>query len=341
MKGIKLFLSAAFAAVPTLLTGCSAGPDGPVPDDPQGPGTELGVAASIVGSATRAYGTTWEAGDAIMISCLGYSGSSQTGFSTDPMKDYIGYRYVTASGGDASSTAIFAADSSTGPIWFKNTSSSYKFCAVYPAFDVLESDGMTKKTYALKTGLSQGENAGTGNKRSIDVLVAEATASGASPDAAFTFSHKMAQLRVNFTLDTDEGFNEDESTLIKKAACNLNNLKLSGSLAYDGKITVSDDVTTSWNPVTAGKAAKTVGSDNHSLAYNLILLPQTVENFSLVFKDTQGNLDYNLASMRLLLESGKITTLDINVKRNSLEVVSCSITPWTTETKDEVKVPII
>lgn len=337
----------ALAAAPALiLAGCSA-EEPSVPDGPQTPGTPLGVTASISGRLTRAYGTTWEAGDAVMISCIGYKGTDQTGFDNSPMKGYIGSRYVTAAGTTADGTA-FKAEDALKAIYFKDIR-EYKFCAVYPAFDPFESDGTTPKTYALDTSISQVDRGETGAdgtfpKSSIDVMCAEGTGSALSPDVVFNFTHRMAQLQLNFKLDTNEGFQEDETATLDEAWCMLQNLRLTGYVTHTGAITVNDNVTFLWNPV-QGSAKKTIGNDKHSMSYSLILLPQTVDNFNINFSyltnpaDEMSSISYKLVNdISLPLESGKVTTLNVTVKKSRLEITSVRIIPWNEEEKDEVKV---
>lgn len=310
-------------ATAAALASCSQ--EGNEPDS--GAATGMEVTASIEGASTRAHDAAWDNNDAIGITCTGYNGTAPTGapaFASNVMAAYKNYKYTYAS------NKFSPAAGNT--IWFENAY-SYTFSAYYPYGGSLGS--------ANTVNINTQTNQSAANRKTIDILYATGTASKASPSAAFTFTHKMAQLELVFNLDTAAGFPADATTYIAGAYPLLTGLKHVGTFAGDtGAVSVTGTAVTDWQPKANGGAVPTVGSDKHSFTYKLILLPQTA-NLGVSLKDADSQT-YKLAAAisNVKLEAGKTTKVTVTVKKTGLEVTGYTINAWTATTATGVDATI-
>lgn len=311
MKKLRLFLIPAAAVAMSSCTSETVDP-APVAEEPVG----MAVEASIEG--TRASGTAWENEDAIGICCTGYS-STPTGApawnNSNAMWKYMNCKYTYALNGNK-----FTANNI---IWFEYPH-TMKFSAYYPyagttsAYGSVNIDTQAKQSATLQ--------------KTIDVLYAEGTASKASPTANFTFSHKMAKVVLKFTLDKDNGFAANSSYLDGLYPV-LSGIKHTATFAGNtGTISVTGNAVNDWQPVSVGKVSPVKGSDNLSVSYTMILLPQSISSFGISLKDA-NNQSFNLKNnLSANFEAGKITTINIKVTKQHLEVTSSEIKDWNSTT---------
>lgn len=301
-------------------------------DQPENPVEEAQTGMEVMAAiddATRASGTTWDNGDAIGITCTGYSGTAPTGApawgASHVMAKYKNYKYTYASTG----TKFNA----TNTIWFER-GENYMFSAYYPFGGTVGSDA----TITVDTSTKQSE----ADKKTIDFLYAPAVAaSKTSPTANFTFAHKMAKLKLVYKLDTNAGFSADNAYCAALKP-HLGGIIHGGSFSSTtGTVSTSGTANADWDVVTTGKANPTVASGNLEVSYELYLVPQTVSNLAVKVID-KDNQTYTLTGgvSSFKLEAGKTTTLTVTMKKTALEVTNYEIAAWTATTSTGVNAEI-
>ena len=315
MKKLRLFLIPAAAVAMSSCTSETVDP-APVAEEPVG----MAVEASIEG--TRASGTAWENEDAIGICCTGYS-STPTGApawnNSNAMWKYMNHKYIYATTGDKFTAA--------NTIWFEYPH-TMKFSAYYPY------SGNTAAYGSVSIDTKSNQSAA--NQKKIDVLYAEGTASKANPTANFTFAHKMAQVVLKFTLDPNNGFAADASYLDGLYPV-LSGIKHEGTFAGNtGNVTVTGNAVNDWQPKATGGVAPVKSSDNLSVSYTMILLPQEISSLGISLKDANSQTFSLSSALNASFVVGKTTTINITVKKQHLEVTSSAINNWNSTTASGV-----
>ena len=300
-------------------------------DQPENPVEEAQTGMEVtaaIDDATRASGTTWDNGDAIGITCTGYSGTPTAGVpwgTSHVMAKYKNYKYTYASTG--------AKFSAVNTIWFER-GETYMFSAYYPFGATVGNDA----TITFDTSAKQSE----ADKKTIDFLYAPAVAaSKTAPTANFTFAHKMAKLKLVYKLDANAGFSADNAYCAALKP-HLGGIIHGGSFSSTtGTVSTSGTANADWDVVTTGKANPTVASGNLEVSYELYLVPQTVSNLAVKVID-KDNQTYTLSGgvSGFKLEAGKTTTLTVTMKKTALEVTSYQIAAWTPQEGPNVNAEI-
>lgn len=282
------------------------------------------ASAEIGGSDTRAVNAnTFDVASttAIGISCV-KNGTGTVLASGDLMfNKFNNCKYVcTAASGK------FTAVDNANTIFYQNTS-EYQFKAYYP---YTGSKG-TEPTISLNTATKQDQAA---QNSTLDVLYAEgAKGSKANANISFTntaaFSHRMAKLIINLTLDQSSGFSDatERSAFLNGMQVFVNGFKHSGSFnTATNTISASGDPNTNWqiNSTSVAAVNETV-STNQGKKFTLILIPQN--QVSATFKIVYNGVTYQ-ATTNVTPTSGQQITLPITVKKTGLQVGTHTITDW-------------
>lgn len=270
--------------------------------------------ASIEGqNKTRAYDQTWNEDD-----CIGISGESGD-------KVYSNVLYQTVNG-DGNFTAATA-----GTEIYYQDDNTVSFTAYYPWND-------------LKAGATtiSADTWGQSDQRNFDFLFATATGSKAQPGVAFGFSHKMAKIVLTIRKGTDVEWGD-----VKAAILSLEGFKHEGTFSTaDGTTATEDGVTVMWQfahnaDTPAYNAPSTEDTDNETIAYTLIMFPQTFSDklpfyASLTGKQTfSAGLDFTEANRNAGDETprnewiaGRQYNMSITLNKTSITVDGCTISAW-------------
>lgn len=254
--------------------------------------------ADIAGVKSRAYGTSWEQGDRIGISC-----SSATGNTV-----YANMAYETAA-----ADGIFAhvGGKATG-IFFQDTE-DVTFSAYYPF----------NGTEGTAAGVLNGSTTDQSKQKEFDYLFAtDAVGKRTAPSIAFTgtsaFNHCMTRLVITVKVAPDAGFTPTE---VAGGTFALKGLKLNGSFdTATGKALATGTASTDFWTIPA-----TAGTNNQTMVSSLILYPQTAGE--LKYRVMIGNEEY-LASISPALAAGTSYSYTVTVRKQSLEVSSSTINNW-------------
>ncbi len=286
-------------ALAATLTACNN--DNPTPNTGA---DEPNFTASIAAApGSRAYNSTWEAGDAIGIS--GQSGD----------KTYSNLKYTT----DGTGTFAAAGDR----IYFQDNA-EVTFTSYYPWNDAAA-------TADTRIQASQ---------KTFDYLWAQATGSKANPNVAFNFAHKMAKVVITARCGNDVTYDEVKKAVLALGEFNTSvtfdratGIVTSGDAAT---LTFANNVTAEQNaPATSDDAAKTV-------AYTLIVAPQSFAN-ALTFTATQpgaqtytatidftaANRNAGIADPRNEWLAGYQYDISVTIHKTGVSIQGCTITAWT------------
>ena len=282
-------------------------------DNGNGTGQAL-FSASIEGqNKTRAYDGTWNKDD-----CIGISGKSGD-------KIYGNVLYQTVNG-DGNFTAVTA-----GTEIYYQDDNAVSFTAYYPRIPLM--DGATSVKAETWTQSVQ---------RDFDFLFATASGSKAQPNVAFEFKHRMAKIVLTIKKGTDIDWKD-----VQDAALSLEGFKHTGAFnTADGTTATGDAATVMWRFAhntddPAYNAPSTEDTDNETIAYTLILFPQTFGNELPFYAELAGNLnltaklDFTEANRNAGDETprnewvaGRQYNMSVTLNKTSITVDGCTISDW-------------
>ena len=276
----------ALAALALALAACNNDNEILNNDDP--------VAARFIADiapATRANGTTWDAGDRIGITDIG------TRYDNVP--------YILKNGTfEAEEKVIYIEDAKT-----------HTFRAYYP--------------YNAAGGILTATTDATAqqNQPAIDFLFASgATGDKNSPVVSFTnktkdggadnsFHHRMSQITLTFEASDGVDF-----SVIKPERYTLDGLILTGTFNTADGIATADDGTQT------GELTMELADGN--LTSSVILFPQTTASLPLTVNYRSQNYHAILTVPEGALQAGNNYTYTVKVRNKELEVSEATISPW-------------
>lgn len=276
----------ALAALALALAACNNDNEILNNDDP--------VAARFIADiapATRANGTTWDAGDRIGITDIG------TRYDNVP--------YILKNGTfEAEEKVIYIEDAKT-----------HTFRAYYPY-------NAAGGTLAATTDATAQQN-----QPAIDFLFASgATGDKNSPVVSFTdktdkggadnsFHHRMSQITLTFEASDGVDF-----SVIKPERYTLDGLILTGTFNTADGIATADDGTQT------GELTMELADGN--LTSSVILFPQTTASLPLTVNYRSQNYHAILTVPEGALQAGNNYTYTVKVRNKELEVSEVTISPW-------------
>lgn len=260
------------------------------------PNPDTRVALQVTsGIQTRAYNTTWEAGDDI-----GIFGFTQGDASTEA---YSNVRYVTT-GGDGA----FTPDGTT--IYLPTDGSSLDFVAYYPHATDLEN------------GIYMVDVEDQSDQSTIDLMAAGTqTANRIKNTVTFNFEHKLSKIVLTFK--PGDGMALSELTGMKVQLTNQQ-LKATFDVTQpDGEVVVGTNT----------PATLTLNTDADGTSSEGIVLPSAnFDGMTIHLELSDGgsffNWDLNNSQNADKFEAGKKYVYDITVNKTRLDVTA-TITDWT------------
>lgn len=260
------------------------------------PNPDTRVALQVTsGIQTRAYNTTWEAGDDI-----GIFGFMQGDASTQA---YSNVRYVTRSGDGA-----FTPDGTT--IYLPTDGSSLDFVAYYPHATDLEN------------GIYTVDVEDQSDQSTIDLMAAGTqTANRIKNTVTFNFEHKLSKIVLTFK--PGDGMALSELTGMKVQLTNQQ-LKATFDVTQpDGEVVVGTNT----------PATLTLNTDADGTSSEGIVLPSAnFDGMTIHLELSDGgsffNWDLNNSQNADKFEAGKKYVYDITVNKTRLDVTA-TITDWT------------
>lgn len=244
-----------------------------------------------IAPATRANGTTWDAGDRIGITDIG------TRYDNVP--------YILKNGTfEAEEKVIYIEDAKT-----------HTFRAYYPY-------NAAGGTLAATTDATAQQN-----QPAIDFLFASgATGDKNSPVVSFTnktkdggadnsFHHRMSQIPLTFEASDGVDF-----SVIKPERYTLDGLILTGTFNTADGIATADDGTQT------GELTMELADGN--LTSSVILFPQTTASLPLTVNYRSQNYHAILTVPEGALQAGNNYTYTVKVRNKELEVSEATISPW-------------
>ena len=263
---------------------------------------QLTVTGTVAGQdsvKSRAFNTSWEAGDEIGLISSGY----------------INKKYVTTDG-----DGIFTTECEN--YFFKDVNSA-TFRAYYP-YTTSVVGGESISFQVLSTANEEGQ-------KPNDYLWAEGYASYKKPSLSLSFKHVMTKVIINLRASTADGFKADDifatngnyktsdaslSNVYKNVYFNLVDGETQGVYGYY-QIDMTDPVD---------------DTENNVRTYTMILAPQSNVSFSQVFnKDLSTEQIYKVTLNKTDWEPGTIYTYNLVLKKERLVVDSqYTISDWDT-----------
>ncbi len=298
----KQLLFAALSAT-LALASCSSESDGP---ETPGSSDAPRFYATIGEKQSRAFDTSWEANDAIGISC------------TTGGKAYTNISYTTTGDGNFTVTT-------PGTEIYYQDNNEVTFTAYYP--------------YAASTASYGADTWNQANQKQFDFLWAQAKGKKATPNVAFSFAHKMAKVNITIKKGADVSFDE-----VKAAVLSLDGFKHEGSFnVVDGTAAATGDAATFdfANAATADHNAPLKSDDAaETVTYTLIFFPQEFDA-ALPFTATltgmqsfSADLDFTAANAKVDATAknewvaGRQYNLSVTLNKTSITVNGCTIQPW-------------
>lgn len=281
--------------------------EGPVP---------IQVTAGIDGTMTRASETSWEAGDAIGISC------------TSTNTNYTNMKYVTANGDGTFEHYNGDSKDLAGGIFFQGTD-QVTFSAYCPyAGTEKNKPGTDGKIPNSTSAQSTGQN-------KMDYLYADGvTTTYATPVISFNgdatkFKHRMSRLKLVLETSSNDGFSAAD---VAGGTYVLGGLKHKGTFdTTNGTAEAASTATVVGDWSVSSNCPYT--DANNRRTYTMILYPQTVSG-ALSFTATIDNQNYK-NTVDIKFENNKLLpgtsyTFTITIRKTGLEVSGCTIEGWNT-----------
>lgn len=295
------------AAVLTLVTlaGCGSddiGPDADVRKD------SPDFTATIGSAQTRAFDSSWEAGDEI-----GISGGIRTNVC-----------YLTKDG-----DGRFTVKTPGDEIYFQDDS-EVTFTAYYPWNNLAgEASAINADTWAQA------------HQKEFDFLWAHASGKKEAPDVAFTFAHRMA--KVVLTIKPGNGVGYDE---VKTAVLSLEGFRHKGTFnVADGSTVVDNTGTAMWefagNENAHYNAPAIFNDTEGTVTFPLIFFPQEFDEPLPFFAELAGgqtlkaeidftaaNREKDGADAKNEWVAGRQYNLTVTLHKTGITLDNCSIMPW-------------
>lgn len=266
------------------------------------------------GAITRAYDTSWEAGDLIGIS--GKSGDVT----------YTNVSYNTTGDGN------FTVSTPGQDIYFQDEQ-PVTFTAYYPWNNLTA--GVT--TIAADTRDQAGQNG-------FDFLWAQASGSKAQPRVSFGFAHRMTKVVLTIHRGADVSFSEVQSAALSlggylpEGTFDVTN----GAAAADTAAVLTAPQTFAGSTTAPHNAPSAADATTQTVAYTLILFPQefdapltftadlgTAQTLTAGLDFTAGNRDAGDAEPVNAWVAGRQYNMDITLNKTSVQVTGCTIAEWT------------
>lgn len=306
----KLSLLGALS-IAVLLTGCGNDGDGSL--QPESNAVRASFSAAISGSnATRAYDTSWEAGDAIGVS----------GKSGDVSYNNVSY---TTAGGDGT----FTVTTPGGEIYYQDDN-AVTFTAYYPWNNLQGTTAITADTRAQAS------------QKVFDFLWAQAPGSKANPQVSFSFAHRMAKLVLTIRRGNDVSYQE-----VQDAVLSFIGFKNNGTFnVTDGTAAATGDDLSDWtfagNTAETGYNAPSAADPTAgTVAYTLILFPQELaaplpitatlegrQEFTATLDFTAANTAAGDTEAKNEWKAGRQYNLSVTLHKTALTLTGCTIEQW-------------
>ena len=276
----------ALAALALALAACNNDNEILNNDDP--------VAARFIADiapATRANGTTWDAGDRIGITDIG------TRYDNVP--------YILKNGKfEADGTVIYITD--TKPHTFR---AYYPYNAAGGTLAATTDATAQQNQPAIDFLFASGA---TGDKNSPVVSFTDKTDKGGADNS---FHHRMSQITLTFEASDGVDF-----SVIKPERYTLDGLILTGTFNTADGIATADDGTQT------GELTMELADGN--LTSSVILFPQTTASLPLTVNYRSQNYHAILTVPEGALQAGNNYTYTVKVRNKELEVSEATISPW-------------
>lgn len=287
-----------------VLAGCSSGEN--LPDVNAGK-CSPDFTATIGGVQTRAFDSSWEAGDEI-----GISGGS-----------YTNVCHLTKEG-----DGRFTVKTPGSEIYFQDEG-EVTFTAYYPWNSLETAEAISADTWAQA------------HQKSFDFLWAQASGKKAAPQVAFTFAHRMT--KVVLAIKPGNGVAYDE---VKAAMLSLEGFRHKGSFSIaDGSTSVDDATTAMWefagNENPAYNAPAIFDDDEGTVTFPLIFFPQEFDAPLPFFAELAGgqtlkaemdftaaNREKDGADAKNEWVAGRQYNLTVTLHKTGITLDNCSIMPW-------------
>ena len=257
---------------------------------------------------TRAFDSSWEAGDEI-----GISGGS-----------YTNVCYLTKDG-----DGRFTVKTPGDEIYFQDES-EVTFTAYYPWNSLAEGvTAISADTWAQA------------HQKSFDFLWAQASGKKASPQVAFTFAHRMTKVVLSVKPGNGVGYDE-----VKAALLSLEEFRHKGTFNItDGSTSVDDATTAMWEFAGNENAhynAPAIFNDTEGMVtFPLIFFPQEFDEPLPFFAKLAGgqtlkaeidftaaNREKDGADAKNEWVAGRQYNLTVTLHKTGITLDNCSIMPW-------------
>lgn len=264
--------------------------------------------ATIGGVQTRAFDSSWEAGDEI-----GISGGS-----------YTNVCYLTKDG-----DGRFTVKTPGDEIYFQDES-EVTFTAYYPWNSLAEGvTAISADTWAQA------------HQKSFDFLWAQASGKKASPQVAFTFAHRMTKVVLSVKPGNGVGYDE-----VKAAVLSLEGFRHKGTFSIaDGSTSVDDVTTAMWefagNENAHYNAPAIFNDAEGTVTFPLIFFPQEFDAPLPFFAELAGGqtlkaeIDFTAANRekdgtdaKNEWVEGRQYNLTVTLHKTGITLDNCSIMPW-------------
>ena len=244
-----------------------------------------------IAPATRANGTTWDAGDRIGITDIG------TRYDNVP--------YILKNGKfEADGTVIYITD--TKPHTFR---AYYPYNAAGGTLAATTDATAQQNQPAIDFLFASGA---TGDKNSPVVSFTDKTDKGGADNS---FHHRMSQITLTFEASDGVDF-----SVIKPERYTLDGLILTGTFNTADGIATADDGTQT------GELTMELADGN--LTSSVILFPQTTASLPLTVNYRSQNYHAILTVPEGALQAGNNYTYTVKVRNKELEVSEATISPW-------------
>lgn len=294
------------AAALTLVTLAGCGNDDIGPDAGVGKNCP-DFTATIGGVQTRAFDSSWEAGDEI-----GISGGS-----------YTNVCHLTKEG-----DGRFTVKTPGSEIYFQDEG-EVTFTAYYPWNSLETAEAISADTWAQA------------HQKSFDFLWAQASGKKAAPQVAFTFAHRMTKVVLSVKPGNGVGYDE-----VKAALLSLEEFRHKGTFNItDGSTSVDDATTAMWEFAGNENAhynAPAIFNDTEGMVtFPLIFFPQEFDEPLPFFAKLAGgqtlkaeidftaaNREKDGADAKNEWVAGRQYNLTVTLHKTGITLDNCSIMPW-------------
>ena len=204
---------------------------------------------------------------------------------------------------------------SANPATWKDETSPHYMLGVYPARRITD---FAADTYTLQ-GIGGGSNDGAGLIEANDLLVAvDRTGRTYSPEkVGLNFWHVMSRLDVHITFSSEWGSKPSTTDILAKAC---------GSCTIDYLGGTAPSVTASGAQQNIHIAPAAVTREGFDASFSGIMIPQ--EGFSAIGIPADGRMFTFKSTEDMKLLGGNITTVNLVVRTDRVELSGIDIEPW-------------